>query len=67
VVIIYLRSDLLVQIGPLFSQVMPMMEASPVYSAARNASGYCSFWLSLLKIYQNASWTFIVRCGVMVL
>jgi hypothetical protein len=48
VVIIYLRSDLLVQIGPLFSQVMPMMEASPVYSAARNASG--DAWKALFDL-----------------
>uniref|UniRef100_A0A0E0QRV2 Uncharacterized protein n=1 Tax=Oryza rufipogon TaxID=4529 RepID=A0A0E0QRV2_ORYRU len=36
------------QIGPLFSQVMPMMEASPVYSAARNASG--DAWKALFDL-----------------
>ncbi|EEC84632.1 hypothetical protein OsI_31502 [Oryza sativa Indica Group] len=35
-------------IGPLFSQVMPMMEASPVYSAARNASG--DAWKALFDL-----------------
>nr|CAB3457141.1 unnamed protein product [Digitaria exilis] len=36
------------QIGPLFSQVMPMMEASPVYSVARNASG--DAWKALFDL-----------------
>ncbi|KAG8056860.1 hypothetical protein GUJ93_ZPchr0002g25919 [Zizania palustris] len=36
------------QIGPLFSQVMPMVEASPVYSAARNASG--DAWKALFDL-----------------
>ncbi|CAD6219097.1 unnamed protein product [Miscanthus lutarioriparius] len=36
------------QIGPLFSQLMPMMEASPVYSVARNASG--DAWKALFDL-----------------
>uniref|UniRef100_A0A0Q3SXN8 Uncharacterized protein n=1 Tax=Setaria italica TaxID=4555 RepID=A0A0Q3SXN8_SETIT len=49
-------------IGPLFSQLMPMMEASPVYSVARNASGDCwftTYLLTLSVIYpfgQNFFW-----------
>lgn len=39
------------QLGPMVSQVMPIMEVSPVYSMARNASGigfflYCPFLCS---------------------
>ncbi|XP_062193570.1 uncharacterized protein LOC133896968, partial [Phragmites australis] len=36
------------QIGPLFSQLIPMMEASPVYSVARNASG--DAWKALFDL-----------------
>ncbi|XP_047050243.1 uncharacterized protein LOC124655382 [Lolium rigidum] len=36
------------QIGPLFSQLMPMMEASPVYSVARDASG--GAWKALFDL-----------------
>ncbi|XP_015696520.2 uncharacterized protein LOC102719231 [Oryza brachyantha] len=39
------------QIGPLFSQVMPMMKASPVYSAARNASG--DAWKALFDLAEG--------------
>ncbi|XP_066160232.1 uncharacterized protein [Oryza sativa Japonica Group] len=41
-------SEKIPKIGPLFSQVMPMMEASPVYSAARNASG--DAWKALFDL-----------------
>lgn len=36
------------QIGPLFRQLMPMMEASPVYLVARNASG--DAWKALFDL-----------------
>ncbi|TVU09677.1 hypothetical protein EJB05_43167 [Eragrostis curvula] len=36
------------QIGPLFSQLMPMVEASPVYSVARNASGEA--WKAIFEL-----------------
>ncbi|XP_047048029.1 uncharacterized protein LOC124653018 [Lolium rigidum] len=36
------------QIGPLFSQLMPMVEASPVYSVARDASG--GVWKALFDL-----------------
>lgn len=36
------------QIGPLFSQLMPMMEVSPVYSVARDASG--DAWKALFDL-----------------
>ncbi|CAN6204551.1 unnamed protein product [Urochloa humidicola] len=36
------------QIGPVFSQLMPMMEASPVYSVARSASG--DAWKALFDL-----------------
>lgn len=30
----------MLQLGPLVSQIIPMMEASPVYPIARNATGW---------------------------
>ncbi|KAL5205631.1 hypothetical protein ABZP36_033840 [Zizania latifolia] len=46
--VLVLRKLAWIEIGPLFSQVMPMMEASPVYLAARNASG--DAWKALFDL-----------------
>ena len=47
----------MLQLGPLVNQMMPIVEASPVYSMARNASG--EFALNSSSSYANLVWNIL--------